>query len=67
MEGVYALKLPESPHFSELGPLQTKWEAAAWRINDSKNYLLEGITRFAAKHSTEFRHALGWTALSPVI
>ena len=41
--------------FAERDALHAKWEAARGRMR-SKINVLEGITRFAAQHSPEFRN-----------
>jgi hypothetical protein len=60
VEAVQELRLCEDEHFALFTPVYSKWETAAWKINDDKNPLLEGLCRFAAKHSPEFRRVLGW-------
>ena len=64
MENLYDLDLPEAEFHTERERLHAKWEAAVGRMY-SKVDVLEGISRFAVKHSAEFRSLLDWMAPPP--
>jgi hypothetical protein len=65
VRAVHDLNLEGDAHYAAFDPLHTKWEAAAWKMNDRRNSLLEGISRYAAKHGPELRHASNWFEDSP--
>ncbi len=67
VQAVYALNLPGEAHYAAFDPLYAMWKTAAWRMNDEKNRLLGGISRFAARHGAELRSALGWVEAPPEI
>lgn len=62
---VHDLNLDWDAHYDAFHPVHAKWEAAACRMNDHKDSLLEGISRFAARNSSDLRHASGWFEDSP--
>ena len=65
VQAVYELNLAWDAHDAAFDPVYAKWEAAAWKMNDQKNSLLQGISRYAAKHAPELRRASGWFEDSP--
>jgi hypothetical protein len=66
VQAVHDLKLKEETHYAAFEPVHAKWEGAAWKMNDHKNSLLEGISRHAVKHALELRRATGWFEISAV-
>lgn len=60
-DAIHDLGLSEEAFSAAFYPARDLWEAAAWKMNDGKNRLLEGISRHAAKHASELREALDWT------
>ena len=65
VRAVHDLNLDGDAHYAAFDPMHAKWEAAAWTMNDHKHSLREGISRYAAKHGPELRHASGWFEDSP--
>lgn len=64
MEELHSQGLSDEEFEAQREVLHEKCEPAQAGMNGGRS-VLEGITRFAARHSEEFRRVLGWTAPVP--